>query len=423
MRYSIRSKKLTISELVSVVQSYGGTSLKAMPLVKQVYAELDSTQVSQLKAIGLIVKQVKGVAAAIVEAPEGITPPATAVTVKAEELAIAETFKPLRDYFTPPLTGVGLTVAVIDSGILATHEAIRGRVLLEENYSSSPTGDNFNHGTNVASIIVGISPSAALLDIKVLNNVGEATEEEVVAGIERVCELVEEARTKALLATAELYPNLINLSMGSDDDADYDNILRAACRVAIEEYELEVIASAGNGGPKMSTVTCPATEPLVIAAGAIANDILEVWEQSSRGPTLLGDVKPDFLAWGVNVNVASSKGDNEYLVKSGTSFATPTLSGARGLLDEIARRVYGEQYCLTWCEIGKLAPLFCIKPEGAPLKKDNTYGWGFPQWGAIASQMVTKAPVGIEGIISSITPLMSIALLGMMMGGMTKGMA
>lgn len=420
MRYSIRSPKISVPELMTVVQLVGGGNVKALLLVKQVFADLDDSQVSQLKALGLIVKAVKGVTAVVVEAPKAIEAP-TIITVKAEtELAIAETFKPLRDYFTPPLTGVGLTVAVIDSGIRATHEAIRGRVILEENYSSSPSEeDNFDHGSNIASIILAISPSASLMNIKVLSDGGIATEEEVVAGIERVCELVEVAKTKALLATAELWPNVINLSMGSEDDADYDNTLRVACRVAVEEYGLEVIAAVGNSGPKMSTIMSPATDELVIGVGSIAaGSILEVASFSSRGPTLLGDVKPDFLAYGEGVEVASSKGDTEYLSKSGTSFSVPVLSGARGLLDEIARRAYGEQYCLPWCEIEKFAPLFCIKPEGAPLKKDNTYGYGFPSFGAIASQMVTKAPVGIEGMIEAITPLITLSMLSMIMGGM-----
>lgn len=419
MRYSVSSPKFLVEQIETALLEAGASNIQVKLLVKQVFCDLDSNQVSQLKAVGLIVKEVKGVIAAIVEAPVAIETPTTVIVKAGAMLPISETFAPLRDYFAPnPLTGVGLTVAVIDSGILATHEAIRGRVILEENYSSSPSGDTYDHGTNCASIIIAISPGASLLDIKVLNDFGEATEEEVVDGIEVVCSLVAAAQKEALSPTAGLYPNVINLSMGSKDDADYDNILRAACRVAVEEYGIEVIAAIGNNGPKMSTIMSPATDPLVIAVGALAaGDILGVASFSGRGPTLLGDVKPDFLAWGEGVEVASSKGDNEYLSKSGTSFAVPVLAGSRGLLDEIARRTYGEQYCMPWCSIAPLACLFCIKPEGAPLKKDNTYGYGFPQWGVIAYQM-TKAPTGFGGIMEIFTPIISLAMVSMMMQGM-----
>lgn len=421
MRYSVSSPKFLVEQIETALLEAGASNVQVKPLVKQVFCDLNDNLVSQLKATGLIIKEVKGVTVAIVEAPEAgvIEAPTTVIVEAGAELAISEIFKPLRDYFTPPLTGIGLTVAVIDSGILTEHEAIRGRVVLEENYSLSPTKEDvYDHGTAVASIIVAISPSVALMNIKVLDDTGSATEEQLVNGIEAVCELVIAAQKEALSPTAELYPNVINLSMGSEDDADYDNILRAACRVAIEEYGLEVIAAVGNSGPKMSTITAPATEPLVIAVGSIAaGNILEVATFSGRGPTLLGDVKPDFLAYGEGVEVASSKGNNEYLSKSGTSFAVPVLSGSRGLLDEIIRGVYGEQYCMTWCSIEAVAPLFCIKPEGAPLKKDNTYGFGFPDWGVIAYQLTTKAPVGMEGIMEVVTPLMSMAMMGMIIKG------
>ena len=47
-----------------------------------------------------------------------------------------------------------------------------------------------------------------------------------------------------------------------------------------------------------------------------------------------GVTKPDFVIWGTNLEMASNKADDEYLTKSGTSFAAPMLSGLTGLLWE-----------------------------------------------------------------------------------------
>lgn len=412
MRYSVSSSSLTPKEVEIECKKVGATNIALKPLVKQVICDLTLEQVAGLS--GLRVKTLKGIRAAVILAP---TLPVKAATT----LAISDTFAELRDFYSPPLTGVGLTVAVLDSGIRETHEVISGKVVLQENFSTSPPGDKFDHGTNIASLIVGISPLAALMDIKVLNNEGMATEEEVINGIERVCSLVEEARGEALLFTDPLFPNVINLSLGDEDDGDYDNPLRSATRVARNDYGLEIIASAGNSGPKLSTVTNPACDPSVIAVGGIADDILELWEYSSRGPSILGDVKPDFVTWAVGIEVASSKSDDAYEVKSGTSFSVPILVGVKGLLGEVTRRAYGGQYDISWYDLKEVAPFFCIKVEGAAIMKDNHWGYGFPQFGAVAWELSRPAVTGLEDMLSSIMPIFAIGMIGMIMFPMIKG--
>lgn len=408
MRYSVSSPRLTPQEVEVECRKVGAINIVLKPLIKQVFCELTLEQVEKLPT--LRVRALRDVKPAIISSPT-ITP------VKAATgLAISDTFAPLRDFYSPPLTGAGLTVAVLDSGIRETHEMIRGRVVLQENYSTSPPGDIYNHGTNVASLIAGISSQAALMDIKVLNNKGEATEEEVISGIERVCELVVEANEKALHFTDILFPNVINLSLGDEDDGDYDNPLRSAARAAREDYGLEVIASAGNLGPNLSTVTNPACDPSVIAVGGIVDDILEVWENSSRGPSLLGDIKPDFVTWAVGIEVASSKEEDAYEVKTGTSFSAPILSGVRGLLGEVTRRAYGWQYDTSWSVLKEFAPFFCIKGEEAAMIKDNHWGYGFPLFGRM-TQDLSGPPITIAGF----TPIIGIALIGMLIIPMFRG--
>lgn len=238
----------------------------------------------------------------------------------------------------------------------------------------------------------GVSPGAVIMNIKVIGDEGIASDEAIVLGIDRVCDLAEQARTSGLFPTDDLYPNVINLSLGGEDDGDPDNPVRVACRKASVEYGLDVIAAAGNTGPKMTTVMLPACEPEVIAVGAVETfGELLVWDRSSRGPTVQGETKPDFVIWGTNLEMASDKNDEDFLVKSGTSFAAPMLAGLTGLLWESGRRAYGEGWGYRWTAAREVAPYFSTKPQDAPLGKDNAYGFGLPAMGAMLGQVMSSA--------------------------------
>jgi len=178
-----------------------------------------------------------------------------------------------------------------------------------------------------------------------------------------------------------------------------------------------VIAAAGNFGPKMTTITLPACEPEVIAVGAVetAGDLV-VWDKSSRGPTVQGETKPDFVMWGTNIEMASHQADDEYLTKSGTSFSAPMLSGLTGLLWESGRRAYGEAWQFRWREARELAPYFCTKPQDAPLNKDNAYGFGLPAMGTMLGQ-VAQAGTPMEETMQMFPMLMMMGMFGAIAGG------
>jgi serine protease AprX len=99
------------------------------------------------------------------------------------------------------------------------------------------------------------------------------------------------------------------------------------------------------------------------------------------------------------------------LTKSGTSFATPILSGLTGLLWESGRRAYGESWPFRWVSARDFAPYFCLKPQAAPVKKDNAYGFGLPAMGTMIGSV---AGVGTSGTTEMTTGLLSIGMLGMM---------
>jgi serine protease AprX len=417
MRYSIISKALTMAQLENEAKKAGARNIKSTKLLKQVFCDLDMEQAERLSRIpGIAVKLLKEYRAEQVMTE---VPPVETVS---------DVFYLLRSYFSPPMTGTGLTVAILDSGIRKSHQALRNKVVYEANFTESPSADDvFGHGTQVAFMVAGgmhvvgekagVSPGASIMNIKVINDEGLGSDEDIVLGIDQVCDLAEEARRQGLLPTDELYPNTINLSLGGEDDGDEDNPVRVACRQASIDYGLDVIAAAGNSGPKMTTVMLPACEPEVIAVGAVeTNDELIVWEKSSRGPTVQGETKPDFVIWGTSLEMASHKSDSDYLTKSGTSFAAPMLAGLTGLLWESGRRAYGEGWLFRWSQAREFAPYFSTKPVVAPVNKDNAYGYGLPAMGTMLGQVAeTTAPA--DDMTSAMNMLVMMTTMMSMMQG------
>ena len=114
--------------------------------------------------------------------------------------------------------------------------------------------------------------------------------------------------------------------------------------------------------------------------------------------------------------MASNKDDEDYVTKSGTSFAAPMLSGLTGLLWESGRRAYGEAWSFRWTEARQFAPYFSAKPTDAPVKMDNAYGFGLPAMGTMLGQMgQVSAPT------SDMTSAMNLLVMMTMMAGMTGG--
>ncbi len=416
MRYSIISKGLSPAQIEAEAKRVGATNIAKTKLLGQIFCELNGEQAKALSTVpGLQVKPIKEYKTDQVET---VLPPVE---------TFSDVFYLLRSYFTLPLTGTGLTVAILDSGIRKSHEALKNKVIYEANFTESPTAEDiFGHGTQVAFVAAGgmhaqgqkagVSPGASIINVKVINDDGIGSDESIILGIDKVCDLAEAARKKGLWPTDDLYPNVINLSLGGEDDGDPDNPVRAACRQASQIYGLDVIAAAGNFGPKMTTITLPACDPEVIAVGAIETaGELVIWENSSRGPTVQGETKPDFVLWGTNLEMASHKADDEYVTKSGTSFAAPMLSGLTGLLWESGRRAYGENWPFRWTQAREFALYFSTKPGEAPVNKDNAYGYGLPAMGTMLGQM-TQVSTPTQGGLEMFPMIMMMSMMASMVG-------
>ena len=415
MRYAI------MGATVQQVKSVGGTDIREARRTGIIFATLNLEQANRLHALGCKVSQVGKVKTEVMPP----TPVAGAPTYSPEALVQTAGYEELRAVMVPPLYGEGFTAAVIDSGIRETHSKIAGRVIYSKNFTSTPMRDGLNHGTGVASIIVAAAPLSNLLNMKVLDDEGVGTEEDVVMAIDECIDLQD--------IDPAIAPSVINLSLGSPDDGNPDNPLRVACRAAIEKG-IWIEASAGNDGPMPETITCPACEKYVYATGSLKLDPFSVSDFSSRGPTKEGLTKPDVMAFGEDIELASSVSDTATIAKSGTSFATPFHTGAALLFHEGTLRyggvVYGGEVpislptemmeFLTPSElIDTWLGYICAKPTGVPPGKDNDYGYGLLYAPLVAKALGVRAAIPID--IGLITPIIGLAMVGMLMSTMMKG--
>ncbi|MFF7448704.1 MULTISPECIES: S8 family serine peptidase [unclassified Streptomyces] len=235
-------------------------------------------------------------------------------------------------------TGKGVKIAVLDTGVDATHPDLKDQVIEAKNFSdAADTTDHFGHGTHVASIAAGtgaksggkykgVAPDAKILNGKVLDDFGSGDDSGIVAGMEWA---------------AAQGADVVNLSLGSPDTPELDPLEAAVNKISAEKGVLFAIA-AGNSGPE--TVGSPGSADAALTVGAVDDkDKMAPW--SSGGPRIGdGAIKPDVTAPGVDITAASAKGSiieqdvgekpAGYLTLSGTSMAAPHVAGAAAILKQ-----------------------------------------------------------------------------------------
>ncbi|WP_214408808.1 S8 family serine peptidase [Sphaerisporangium fuscum] len=226
-------------------------------------------------------------------------------------------------------TGTGVKVAVLDTGVDDTHPDLAGKVAARANFTDAPDArDVVGHGTHVASTIAGsgaasggryrgVAPDATLLDGKVCAS-RSCADSSILAGMQWA---------------AEQGAKVVNLSLGHDDTPGLDP-LEEAVQTLTERYGTLFVVAAGNNGQDR-TISSPGSADAALTVGAVdKSDALAVF--SSRGPRA-GDsgLKPDITAPGVDIQAArgkDSEGEGSYTVMSGTSMATPHVSGSAAIL-------------------------------------------------------------------------------------------
>ncbi len=244
-------------------------------------------------------------------------------------------------------TGKGQTIAVIDSGIYP-HPDLKDKVVAWHDFSREKKRkmtDPYGHGTHVAGVMAGTGASSNG-EVK-----GVAFESDLV-GL-RITTVAEAIRALQWVIEHKDEHNIkvVNMSLGDTATKGFKNDPWAQAVEKAMEAGLIVVVAGGNEGPEASTVSTPGIHPDAITVGAYDNKGTPEVEDdtvasfSSRGPTPDGLAKPDILAPGVGVFGTLSPGSNldvpdfphmgnKYMAMSGTSQATPMISGLAALMLE-----------------------------------------------------------------------------------------
>lgn len=240
----------------------------------------------------------------------------------------------------------GTVVAVLDTGI-AGHPDFADRIIAFEDFVNGKKGiyDDSGHGTHVIGCLAGdgrasegrlkgIAPYSLLIVGKVLDHRGDGRIEHMARGIEWV------------LRNRRQYDiRILNISIGMGDAADKEK-MEWLLQLVDEAWDsgLVVVCAAGNLGPEPMTISPLGARAGVITVGCHEGGYFGRKEHlcetySGRGPSVYGMKKPDLVAPGTDI-VSCNAGyirsgrryRNAYIAKSGTSMATPVISGGAALL-------------------------------------------------------------------------------------------
>jgi hypothetical protein len=228
-------------------------------------------------------------------------------------------------------TGTSVKVAVLDSGVDATHPDLAGKIALQKNFTTEPDTDLAGHGTHVASTVAsvdpvyrGVAPGASLLIGKVCLGNGQCDLSAVLTAME--------------WASTEQHAKVVNMSMGGQDQPGDDPIEQTINRLTAQNGTLFVLGSGNNGQGGQQTVASPSTADAALSVGAVdRNDAVASF--SGQGPRI-GDhaIKPDLTAPGVGIVAARSKDGimgtpgELRMPGTGTSMSSPHVAGAAALL-------------------------------------------------------------------------------------------
>ncbi|MEU5961262.1 type VII secretion-associated serine protease mycosin [Micromonospora parva] len=264
------------------------------------------------------------VAAGFRAAPACATAPAPVRPVTATPWP-QQRYDPAR--LAPLATGVGVTVAVVDSGVDRAHPQLAGRVLAGADLLD-PGGDGrrdcAGHGTGVASIIAaaprpgvafrGLAPGARILPVRV-------SEQQVVQGRESGRTVSADEFARAIRWAVDHGADVVNLSVVLYAD---DPEVRAAVRYAVDR-NVVLVAAAGNLHDSGDPRPFPAGYDGVLGVGAIGADGGRA-TFSQTGPYV------DLVAPGSEV-LTAAPGAGHHRVE-GTSYAAPFVAATAALLRE-----------------------------------------------------------------------------------------
>ncbi|MFZ2540678.1 MAG: S8 family serine peptidase, partial [Gallionella sp.] len=303
------------------------------------------------------------------------------------------------------LTGDGVVVATMDTGVDASHPYLAGKWRGGVNSWFDPHGqhakpyDADGHGTQVMGVIVGgseggtkigVAPGAKFIAAKVFNDAGTST----YSAIHSIFQWLLDPDNDPDTSDA---PDVVNASWGLPNTNNKCNIEFDKDIRLLKAAGIAVVFAGGNDGPAPATAVSPASSAGVISIGAVQYSqyiagLYDIARFSSRGPSPCGGVFfPTLVAPGEAIYTydLSTGGKATYTTVSGSSFATPHVSGVLTLLA-------GAFPAVMVADLEK-----AITP-GLGASGDNNFGYGLLDANA-AFQILTNK-TGNTPIMTSLPP-------------------
>jgi len=249
-----------------------------------------------------------------------------------------------------------------------------------------PSGDPYGYPGWKVIWLLGMAPAASLYIVKVFDHTGGGVPESmIIAGMEHALDL----------KLVEGYDvDVVSMSIGGPNVFDGRDVEDQLVDTMTQNGITMVIA-AGNSGPASMTIESPGSANTAISVAAAATpvqnrvywdnyygwpgigyylyatDATQIYAFSSRGPTSDGRSKPTLSANGINVLSAYTTGGNYLAWASGTSMATPAVSGATALINAFAETASG-----------KLRKLNAATPEDYRQALTSSAVWleGYTEW-------------------------------------------
>lgn len=275
------------------------------------------------------------------------------------------------------VSGRGLTVAVLDTGLRVTHKDFAGRVLPGRNFTADYGGNPVNvndgdgHGTNVTGIVAaggdphtGIAPGAGIIPLKILRNDGNGNFSDIANALQWVLD-----------HRAQYHISAVNLSLG--DEANYPDDNQPADAVltriqALRDVDVAVCVAAGNsfweshshqgmaypaifrGTVSVGAVYDADLGPATYARAAIRADVTgpDIFTPYTQRlhESVNAECRTDLFAPGAQLTSAGITDDTSSSTMEGTSQATPIVAGTILLMQEYHLRQTGVLPTVTQLE-------------------------------------------------------------------------